>query len=85
MELTHLIARENLRSRFGTGLGIGAAGFCEGVCVLPGAMAGYAGAGSSHGVLDLRVSKALDIIHNGFMQRSGTTQLVKVRVPPGPQ
>lgn len=40
VELTHLIAMENLRGRFGTGLGIGAAGFCEGVCVLPAAMAG---------------------------------------------
>ncbi|MGA7227287.1 MAG: carboxymuconolactone decarboxylase family protein [Acidimicrobiia bacterium] len=36
VELTHLIAMENMRGRFGIGLDIGAAGFSEGmVCALP--------------------------------------------------
>ena len=36
VELTHLIAMENMRGRFGMGLGIGAAGFSEGmVCAVP--------------------------------------------------
>lgn len=49
VELTHLIALENLRGRFNLALGIGAAGFSEGmVCAVPttastGAPAGVAG------------------------------------------
>jgi 4-carboxymuconolactone decarboxylase len=36
VELTHLIALENLRGRFNLALGIGAAGFSEGmVCAVP--------------------------------------------------
>jgi alkylhydroperoxidase family enzyme len=36
VELTHLTALENLRGRFNLALGIGAAGFSEGmVCVVP--------------------------------------------------
>ncbi|MBA3808428.1 MAG: carboxymuconolactone decarboxylase family protein [Solirubrobacterales bacterium] len=36
VELTHVIALENMRGRFNLGLGYGAAGFCEGmVCALP--------------------------------------------------
>jgi len=36
VELTHLIALENLRGRFNLALGIGAAGFSEGmVCARP--------------------------------------------------
>ncbi len=36
LELTHLVAMENMRGRFGIGLGIGAAGFSEGmVCAVP--------------------------------------------------
>jgi alkylhydroperoxidase family enzyme len=36
VELTHLIAMENMRGRFGIGLDIGAAGFSEGaVCAIP--------------------------------------------------
>ncbi len=35
-ELTHMIALENMRGRFGIGLGVGAAGFSEGmVCAVP--------------------------------------------------
>lgn len=36
VELTHLIALENMRGRFNLALGIGAAGFSEGmVCAVP--------------------------------------------------
>jgi len=36
VELTHLIALENLRGRFNLALGVGAAGFSEGlVCAVP--------------------------------------------------
>jgi alkylhydroperoxidase family enzyme len=36
VELTHLIAMENMRGRFGIGLDVGAAGFSEGqVCAIP--------------------------------------------------
>jgi alkylhydroperoxidase family enzyme len=36
MELTYVIALENLRGRFNLALGVGAAGFSEGmVCALP--------------------------------------------------
>jgi 4-carboxymuconolactone decarboxylase len=36
VELTHVIALENLRGRFNLALGIGAAGFSEGsVCAVP--------------------------------------------------
>lgn len=36
VELTHLIALENLRGRFNLALGIGAAGFSDGmVCAVP--------------------------------------------------
>lgn len=36
VELTHLIAMENMRGRFGVGLDVGAAGFSEGrVCAIP--------------------------------------------------
>jgi hypothetical protein len=36
MELTHVVALENLRGRFNLALGIGAAGFSEGMaCVAP--------------------------------------------------
>src|SRR6266702_731431 len=46
VELTHLIALENLRGRFNLALGIGAAGFSEGmVCAVP-AIAGPARSGS---------------------------------------
>jgi 4-carboxymuconolactone decarboxylase len=37
VELTHIVALENLRARFNLALGIGSAGFSEGmVCALPG-------------------------------------------------
>lgn len=40
VELTHSIAFLNMRGRFGRGLGIEAAGFCEGgACAMPAAMA----------------------------------------------
>jgi AhpD family alkylhydroperoxidase len=40
MELTHLIALENMRGRFNLALGIGAAGFSEGmVCAVPAGVA----------------------------------------------
>jgi alkylhydroperoxidase family enzyme len=36
VELTHLIAMENMRGRFGIGLDLGSAGFSEGmVCAVP--------------------------------------------------
>jgi hypothetical protein len=36
VELTHVIALENMRGRFNVALGIGAAGFSEGmVCAIP--------------------------------------------------
>ena len=36
VELTHVIALENMRGRFNAALGIGAAGFSEGmVCAIP--------------------------------------------------
>lgn len=36
VEVTHLIAMENMRGRFGIGLGLGSAGFSEGmVCAVP--------------------------------------------------
>ena len=39
VELTHVIAMENLRGRFNMALGIGAAGFSEGmVCAIPAAI-----------------------------------------------
>jgi AhpD family alkylhydroperoxidase len=47
MELTHIIALENLRGRFNMALGIGAAGFSEGmVCAIPAA----ATDGQKHGL-----------------------------------
>ena len=46
VELTHLIALENMRGRFNLALGIGAAGFSEGmVCAVP-AFASQSGPGS---------------------------------------
>ncbi|WP_455360841.1 carboxymuconolactone decarboxylase family protein [Streptomyces sp. SYSU K21746] len=49
VELTHVIALENLRGRFNLALGIGAAGFSEGmVCAVP-ATAGSAGRGGQPG------------------------------------
>jgi len=45
VELTHVIALENLRGRFNLALGIGAAGISEGmVCALPDAVPGSSGA-----------------------------------------
>jgi hypothetical protein len=39
VELTHVIALENMRGRFGLAFGIGAAGFSEGmVCAVPAAV-----------------------------------------------
>lgn len=35
VELTHVIALENLRARFNIGLGVAAAGFSEGACAIP--------------------------------------------------
>ena len=43
VELTHVIALENMRGRFNLALGIGAAGFSEGmVCAVPASVAPHA-------------------------------------------
>lgn len=45
VELTHVIAPENMRGRFNRALGIGSAGYSEGmVCVVPAAAAAGPGA-----------------------------------------
>jgi 4-carboxymuconolactone decarboxylase len=48
LELTFVIALENMRGRFNVGLGIGAAGFSEGmVCAVPETAAHLAPAGAA--------------------------------------
>jgi AhpD family alkylhydroperoxidase len=50
VELTHVIALENMRGRFNLALGIGSAGFSEGmVCALPVTVAQSASGGSAAG------------------------------------
>ncbi len=50
VELTHAIALENLRGRFNLALGVGAAGFSEGmVCALPATVAQSAPGGAAGG------------------------------------